>query len=158
VAPAIQKEVSGSVRLKNNRLAATPLIVVAAVAMLAGCGPSSTSARKEVPPARLEPVGGQESVVLTPLGASRIGLQTAAATSAGKQTIVPVGAVLYEANGQTAVYTQASPLVYTIKFITVATINGNQVVVGSGLTPGTVVVTQGAEELLGVQNGVGVET
>ncbi len=44
------------------------------------------------------------------------------------------------------------------RLITVATINGNQVVVSSGLAPGTVVVTQGGEELLGVQNGIGVET
>ena len=48
--------------------------------------------------------------------------------------------------------------VFTIRFVTVAVINGNQVVVSQGLAPGTVVVTQGAEELLGVQNGVGVET
>jgi hypothetical protein len=89
---------------------------------------------------------------------SRIGLQTAAATAAGKQTIVPDGALLYEANGQTVVYTQTTPLIYTMRSITVATINGNQVVVSQGLTPGTVVVTQGAQELLGVQNGVGVET
>ena len=98
------------------------------------------------------------SVVLTPLGVSRIGLQTAAATAAGKDTIVPQGALLYEPSGQTAVYTQTSPLTYTITFITVATINGDQVVVSNGLAPGTVVVTQGAEELFGVQNGVGVET
>lgn len=154
MAPAIQKEVSGSVRMKIRRPGATPFIVVAAVAMLAGCGPSSTSGGREVPPARL--VHG--SVVLTPLGLSRVGLQTATATAAGKQTIVPQGALLYEPNGQAAVYTKTSALVYTIKFITVATINGNSVVVSQGLAPGTVVVTQGAEELLGVQNGVGVET
>jgi hypothetical protein len=158
MAPAIQKEVSGSVRTKNGRLGATPFVVVAAIAMLAGCGPSSASGGKEQPPARLERVGSNLSVVLTPLGVQRVGLQTAAATSAGNQTIVPVGALLYEPNGQTAVYTQTSPLTYTIKFVTVATINGDQVVVSSGLAPGTVVVTQGGEELLGVQNGVGVET
>jgi hypothetical protein len=132
--------------------------VVAAVAMLAGCGPSSTSAGKEVPPAKVERIGSNLSVVLTPLGAQRVGLQTAAATVAGKQTIVPVQALLYEPNGQTAVYTKTGALDYTIQFITVAAINGNQVVVSSGLAPGTVVVTQGAEELLGVQNGIGIET
>lgn len=144
--------------MKIRRLGTTPFVVVAAVAILAGCGPSSASGSREVPSARVERVGGQPSVVLTPLGVARIGLETAAATAAGSQTIVPSGALLYEANGQTAVYTQRTPLIYTIKFITVATINGNSVVVSQGLAPGTVVVTQGAEELLGVQNGVGVET
>lgn len=144
--------------MRITKLGAAPLIVAAAVAVLAGCAPSTTSGGAQVPPARLAPVGGHESVVLTPLGVSRIGLQTAAATAAGTHTIVPEGALLYEANGQTAVFTQTTPLIYTITFITVATINGNQVVVSQGLTPGTVVVTQGAQELLGVQNGVGVET
>jgi hypothetical protein len=106
----------------------------------------------------MERVGSRLSVVLTPLGASRLGLQTAPASAAGTQTIVPYQALLYEPDGQTAVYTRTGALSFTIRFITVAAINGNQVVVSRGLAPGTVVVTQGAEELLGVQNGVGVET
>lgn len=145
-------------RTKNGRLGATLLIVAVATALLAGCGPSSTSGGREVPPARVERIGPNLSVVLTPLGLERVGLQTATATAAGKQTIVPVGALLYEANGQTAVYVKTGAFIYTIQFITVAGINGNSVVVSQGLAPGTVVVTQGAEELLGVQNGVGVET
>jgi hypothetical protein len=144
--------------MMNIRRGAAPIVAVATVAVLAGCGPSSTSGGREVPPARVERTGGNLSVVLTPLGAERVGLQTAAAKAAGKQTIVPVQALLYEPNGQTAVYTQTGAFAYTIQFVTVATINGNQVVVTHGLAPGTVVVTQGAEELLGVQNGVGVET
>ncbi|HTA09732.1 MAG TPA: hypothetical protein VK836_14530 [Streptosporangiaceae bacterium] len=106
----------------------------------------------------MEQVGGNLSVVLTPLGASRLGLRTAPATAVGTQTIVPVQALLYEPDGQTAVYTKTGTLSFTIQFITVAAINGTQVVVSQGLSAGTVVVTQGAEELLGVQNGVGVET
>ena len=145
-------------RMKITRLGATPLIAAAVAAMLAGCSPSTTSAGRQQPTAKVERVGGNLSVVLTPLGVQRVGVQTTAATSAGTQTVVPVGALLYEANGQTVVYTQTSPLIYTMRPISVATINGNQVVVSSGLAPGTVVVTQGAEELLGVQNGVGVET
>jgi hypothetical protein len=111
-----------------------------------------------VPPARMERVGPNLSVVLTPLGASRLGLQTASATVVGKRTVVPAGALLYEPNGRTAVYVKTGALSFTIQFVTVGVINGNEVVVSQGLSPGTVVVTQGAEELLGVQNGVGVET
>jgi hypothetical protein len=159
MAPVRKKEVSGSVRMKI-RPGATPFIVVAAMAMLAGCGPTTTSEGPAAPTARPAHVGAHGGVMLTPLGAARVGLQTAAATASatGKQTIVPAGALLYEADGQTVVYSQHSPLVFTIRFVTVAAINGNLVVLSSGLAPGTVVVTQGAEELLGVQNGVGVET
>jgi hypothetical protein len=145
-------------RTKNTRSGTTLLIVAAAIAMLAGCGPSAASGGREEPPARVEHIGPNLSIVLTPLGLERVGLKTATATAAGKQTVIPVGALLYEPNGQAAVYTKTGALIYTIQFITVATIDGNQVVVSHGLTPGTVVVTQGAEELLGVQNGVGVET
>jgi hypothetical protein len=106
----------------------------------------------------MEQVGPNHSVVLTPLGQSRLALLTASATAAGKDTTVPVGALLYEPNGQTAVYTKTGQFSYTIQFITVASIDGNDVVVSQGLAPGTVVVTQGGEELLGVQNGIGVET
>jgi hypothetical protein len=130
------------------------LVAVAAVAMLAGCGPSTTTGGGERAPAQF--VHG--SVVLTPLGLQRLALKTATATASGKQTIVPAGALLYESNGQTAVYTQTTPLIYTIQFITVATISGGVVFVSSGLAPGTVVVTAGSIELLGVQNGIGVET
>jgi hypothetical protein len=147
-------------RTKYTRPGATLLIMAAGMAMLAGCGPSSTSGGHEVPPARVERIGPNLSVVLTPLGLERVGLQTATATATAARnlTIVPVGALLYEPNGQTAVYVKTGALIYTLQLITVATINGNQVVVSNGLTPGTVVVTQGGEELLGVQNGIGVET
>jgi hypothetical protein len=134
------------------------IVAAAAMAMLAGCGPSSTGGGRQVPPARMEQVGPNLSVVLTPLGASRLGLQTASATVAGKRTTVSAQALLYEPNGQTAVYVKTGALSFTIQFITVAAINGNQVIVSHGLAPGAVVVTVGAEELLGVQNGVGVET
>jgi hypothetical protein len=146
------------VRTTYTRPGATLLITAAAMAMLAGCGPSSTSGGREVPPARVERIGPNLSVVLTPLGLERVGLQTATATAARKLTVVPVGALLYEPNGQTAVYVKTGALIYTLQLITVATIDGNQVVVSNGLAPGTVVVTQGGEELLGVQNGIGVET
>jgi len=102
------------------------------------------------------------SVVLTPTGARRIGVQTspvvAVKVSSSSMTVVPYAALLYEPDGSTAVYTSTAPLVYTRRLITVDHIAGNQVYVSQGLTPGMSVVTVGAEELLGVQNGVGVET
>ena len=54
-------------------------------------------------------------------------------------------------------YTVTGPLTYTLAAVSVASMQGSRVYL-TGLTPGTVVVTVGGEELLGVQDGVGVET
>jgi hypothetical protein len=55
------------------------------------------------------------------------------------------------------VYTVTGPLTYTLATVGVASMQGSRVYL-TGLAPGTQVVTVGGEELLGVQDGVGVET
>jgi hypothetical protein len=101
---------------------------------------------------------GALSVVLTPLGAQRVGVQTAPAATAGRgRTVVPYAALLYQPDGASVVYTVTGPLTYTLETVGVASMQGSRVYL-TGLTPGTLVVTVGGEELLGVQDGVGVET
>ena len=136
------------------------LLMAAVVAGLASCAPAVSSSAPQPPPARMEHIGSGDalSVVVTPLGARRIGIKTAAAVARGSLVVIPYGALLYEPNGQTAVYVKLSALVYTRRFVSVSGINGNSVLLTGGLRPGTEVVIQGGEELLGVQNGVGVET
>ena len=142
-----------------NRSVAGAVIAAAAVlAALTGCG--ATSAPAASPTARMAHTGphGALSVVLSPLGAQRVGVQTAAAATAGRgQAVVPYSALLYQPNGSSVVYTVTGPLTYTLAIVSVASMQGSQVYL-TGLTPGTVVVTVGGEELLGVQDGVGVET
>lgn len=142
------------------RVASALLISVFAIPALAGCGSGSPAPARQIPPARMERAGngGVLSVVLTPLGARRIGIQTAPAVARGKKILVPFQALLYEPDGRTVVYTRTGADTYTRQFITVAAISGDQVVVSQGLPAGAQVVTVGAEELLGVQNGVGVQT
>jgi hypothetical protein len=66
---------------------------------------------------------------------------------------------VYEPGGDPAVYVATGTLTYTRYLVPVTTITGNTVYVKAGsLPPNASVVTQGAEELLGVQNGVGEET
>jgi hypothetical protein len=135
------------------------LLIIIAAAALAGC--SSTSATPGPPPPAHVTVGhnGTVSVVLTPLGAQRTGLQTAVAARAGRggQAVVPYSAVLYQPDGSSVIYTVTGPLTYTLVPVAVASIQGNQVYL-MGLGPGTTVVAVGGEELLGVQDGVGVQT
>jgi hypothetical protein len=134
------------------------IVAAAALAALTGCG--SSSAPDQPPQARMASAGphGALSVVLTPLGAQRVGVQTAAVAAAGRgQTVIPYSALLYQPDGASVVYTVTGPLTYTLATVGVASMQGSQVYL-TGLAPGTVVVTVGGEELLGVQDGVGVET
>jgi multidrug efflux pump subunit AcrA (membrane-fusion protein) len=133
---------------------------VAATAGLAGCASSASSAAQSPTSALVAPPPtAAPNVVLTPLGAQRIGLETAPVSAGpGGAATFPYAALLYEPNGQTVVYVPTGTLTYTRHFVKVDAITGGQVTVTSGVTPGERVVTDGAEELLGVQNGVGEET
>jgi hypothetical protein len=71
--------------------------------------------------------------------------------------VVPYSALLYQPNGSSVIYTVTGPLTYTLVPVNVTGIQGDQVDL-TGLAPGTAVVTVGGEELLGVQDGVGVQT
>jgi hypothetical protein len=149
----------------------TPAIRRAALALmlagvgLAGCGSSATS--RITPPYQVEHIPGSSvtRIVLTPIGAQRIGIQTASAANPGKAAgkagataVIPYSAVVYDPNGNTSAFTNPSPLTYTEVPITVQTITGQTVYLTQGPSPGTHVVTVGAEELLGVQTGVLAQT
>ena len=137
------------------------LPAVIAVAALAGCqGTTSTTSSAGAQSARMERTGpnGALSVVLTRLGAQRAGIATAAAGTAGQgRAVVPDSALLYQPDGSSVIYTVTGPLTYTLATVGVASIQGSQVYL-TGVKPGTTVVTVGGEELLGVQDGVGVQT
>ena len=135
------------------------LLIIIAVAALAGCGRTATTA-SQPPPAHVRAGShGAVSVVLTPQGAQRAGIQTALAAHAGRggQAMVPYSALLYQGDGSSVIYVVTGPLTYTLVPVAVASIQGNEVYL-TGLAPGTAVVTVGGEELLGVQDGVGVQT
>ena len=148
-----------SFRLSFRRSVALPVVI--AVAALAGCrGTASADAGGPPPPARMERTGpnGALSVVLTRLGAQRTGIQTAVAgTAAQGRAVVPDSALLYQPDGSSVIYAVTGPLTYTLATVGVASIQGSQVYL-TGLKPGTTVVSVGGEELLGVQDGVGVQT
>jgi hypothetical protein len=136
------------------------LAVAVLTAAVAGCSTASSTAT--LPPTwKLVHVRGssQPGIMLTPLGAERIGLETAPVTVAGNgEATFPYAALLYEPDGRAAVYVATGSLTFMRAFVTIKTITGSAVTVTSGVTPGHRVATDGAEELLGVQNGVGEET
>ena len=142
-----------------HRFSRNAALIIIAVAALAGCNRTSVAAGPPPPAHVTAGPHGAVSVVLTPLAAQRVGIQTAVAVSAsrGSQAAVPYSALLYQPNGDSAIYAVSGPLTYTLMPVAVARILGNQVYL-TGLHPGTTVVTVGGEELLGVQDGIGVQT
>jgi hypothetical protein len=143
----------------TGRAALACAAAAALAATAAGCS-SSGSTASPPPTAQLERTSHGLSVVLTPLGAQRIALRTGRATAApGGQVAVPYDALVYEPAGEPAVYVATGALTYTRYLVPVTVIAGQTVYLKPGGVPaGATVVTQGAEELLGVQNGVGEET
>jgi hypothetical protein len=145
----------------NRKLTARCAAIAGTAGLLLAAGCSSTPATPRHPTARMAQIGHSAvpSVVLTPLGAARIGVLIRPVKTRGAETVIPYSALLYEPDGSTAVYVNTGPLTYTRYLVTVDNISGNLAYVKPGQLPaGAKVVTQGAEELLGVQNGVGVET
>ncbi len=146
-------------RHMTGRAALACAAAAALATTAAGCS-SSGSTASPPPTAQLERTSHGLSVVLTPLGAQRIALRTGHATAApGGQVAVPYDALVYEPAGEPAVYVATGALTYTRYLVPVTVIAGQTVYLKPGSVPaGATVVTQGAEELLGVQNGVGEET
>jgi hypothetical protein len=107
-------------------------------------------------------VEGSEDVsrlTLTAKAVQRLGIQTtpiSQTTIAGKRgKVVPYGAVLYDADGNTFVYVSSAPNTYLREPITVDFIQGDRAVLTAGPAAGTAIVTVGAAELYGTETGVG---
>ena len=149
-------------RNSSKRRAALLALAAGAIAAagVAGCAPSSSSSDQPAPPtASLQTTPGSSvpSVVLTPLGKQRIGLQTAPVGNAGGRATFPYSALLYEPDGTAAVYVPTGQLTFLRHFVKVAAIDGSTVVVTSGVAPGQSVVTVGAAGQDGGQESVGGE-
>jgi hypothetical protein len=110
----------------------------------------------------LERVSGSDfaRVILTPRAAERLGIETEPVRTVpvpGTQSAetIPYAALLYGSSGETWTYTNPSPLIFVRSRVTVERIDGAVAVLSDGPAPGTAVVTVGAAELLGAEDGVG---
>jgi hypothetical protein len=100
--------------------------------------------------------GGQSKVILIEEAAKRLGIETAEVgpLPAGLES-VPYSAVIYDAEGQSWVFTTGEALSYVKAPITIDRIEGDTAILAAGPPVGTAVVSQGAEELFGVEDGIG---
>jgi hypothetical protein len=122
-------------------------------------------------PLTVEPVEGSDlhRVTLSARASERLGIETAVlggggaaeadgrlASTAGRRggrTVVPYSAVLYDAHGETWVYTSPEPLTFVRERVSVELIDGNRVVLANGPPAGTTIVTVGGAELLAAELG-----
>jgi hypothetical protein len=140
--------------------------VLAVMVALIACGQEHTGTgakSEEDDPARVVRVEGTDvkAITLTARAADRLGIKTESVrevTAPGGTTplkVVPVSALIYDKNGEVWVYTATQSRSYVRQRVSVARIDGNVAVLGSGPALGTAVVTVGAPELLGSELGVG---
>jgi len=134
------------------------ITLTAAGLMLTACNRQAQEAPVEkVHPATVEhlsqtgPVASR--ITLTDEAAKKLDVQTMKVAdtdvSGTKHMTIPYAAVLYDVNGKTWTYTNATPLVYERQSITVDSIKGDNVTLKDALPAGSTVVTVGATELYG---------
>ena len=136
------------------------LVGVAFFALLAAaCAPSSSGPAATEPPVVVEENAetGLKRLSLSALAAQRLGIATAAVTSApdGGGLAVPYDAILYDEHGETWTYTSPEERVFVRAPIVVETIADGVAVLSDGPPVGTSVVTVGTAFLWGVESGVG---
>ena len=134
----------------------TALSALAALALLSGCSKVHEGRAEGEKAARVEKIGDTSRVVLIEQAAKRLGIETGPVVplDAGHET-VPYSAIIYDAEGHSWVFTTSGPLSYVKAPITIDHIDGDRAVLTAGPPVGTQVVTQGAEELFGVEDGIG---
>jgi hypothetical protein len=144
-----------AVRAKAATMPTTLVAVLGLVVLLSGCGssPSEPNARTGSH-AKVVHQGKTTTVVLTPTAERRIALKTGVAAHKGRHITVPYASILYDPNGQAIAYTNPTPNHYVRTDVVVKRFKGNTAILKSGPPSGTRVVTQGSDEILGVDEGV----
>ncbi len=144
-------------RRSTRRIAA--LSALAALALpLSGCAKVKEEEGEAEKAATVEKIGdtGQNKVILLEEAAKRLGIETTAVSELdARHEAVPYSAVIYDAEGHSWVFTTSEELNYVKAPITIDRIDGDRAILTEGPPPGTEVVTQGAEELFGVEDGIG---
>jgi hypothetical protein len=142
---------------RQLRAACAGLVLIAAGVSLSACGGASTGYDYDTAshhePAKLEPIKGTDvqRVIFDAEAAKRVGLQTAPIRQNGEEKIMPYGAVIYDAEGNSYAYTAPEPLTFVRKDIEIDRVDGDSVVLSAGPPAGTKVVTVGTAEVYGTE-------
>jgi hypothetical protein len=138
--------------------------VVAVVAWsitVGGCKPNKVKASESHKPAHVEAIEGSplHRVTLTSRASERLDIKLTQVQDmmigGATRKVVPYASVLYDAQGDTWVYTSPEPLVFVRHHIVVDYISGDRAVLSGGPPSGTKIVTVGAVELFGAEFEIG---
>jgi hypothetical protein len=132
------------------------LALAVAGAGLTGCKEVEEPSTAGYEPAKVQPIGTGDAkrVIFTAEGARRVGLRTAPLVRSKDGSAVPYEALIYDGAGAAYVYTATATRTYERAPVTVARIEGDRVLLSRGPPPGTRVVTVGASEVYGAENGI----
>ncbi len=132
------------------------LALLAALAAGAlGCG-GSEPGPTPAPAARVVGAGARR-VVLSAEAERRLGITTALVRRADRgnaRAVIPFAALLYDAHGRAFTLVASRGRGFARRRVGVTAIDGGRVTLSRGPHPGARVVTTGANELLGAQQGV----
>jgi len=140
-------------RINVRLLPAALLLGVSAVA----CRSAPAEEAAAAGAARVESVKGSETsrVTVTKVAARNIDIQTASVTSVGGTSQIPFSALLYDPDGKAWTFVNEEGLTYMRQPLAVNHIDGGVVYLDEGPDVGSEVVTVGAPELYGAEQGVG---
>lgn len=142
-----------------RRLPLAAAVCAALVFSLPACAqPSVTPASAAEAPAKVEKnaTTGIAKLTLTQRGIDRLELKTEpVAAGTGTDVLLPYGALMYDANGKTWVYTNPAPRVYERQSVSVTKVEAGVVTSSAGPAVGTQVVSVGAAELFGAEFNTG---
>ncbi len=143
----------------QRRLPLAAAVCAALVFSLPACAaPAAAPAAVGEAPAKVEKnaATGIAKLTLTQRGVDRLELKTGPVTAGpGKNVLLPYGALMYDANGKTWVYTNPEDRVFQRQAVTVAKVESGVVTATAGPPAGTRVVTVGAAELFGAEFNTG---
>jgi hypothetical protein len=129
-------------------------VVAAAIVFLQGEEPTGVA---HAEPAVLgdDDGSGVRRVTMTRHAAERLGVETALVAGAGRGTVVPYAALIYDPDGKTWVYTSPRPLEFLRAPVEVSRIEGTLAYLSTGPAAGTSVVTRAGSEVYGTEFEVG---
>lgn len=145
-----------------NKQWLTLVLIIAGVQLSACTEPKSKPVKIE--PAHVEDIEGSElrRITLSTKAMERLDIKTDQVseklTKHSPKTmrmVVPYGAVIYDPQGGTWVYTSPEPQIFVRHSIDVDYIEEDTVVLNEGPPVGTVVATVGVAELYGTETGMG---
>ena len=149
----------GSAAMHRARSYGIASLFMAAALGLAGCQTSASGSEAEdaiaaAASVEVDAAGGPAKLTLTPEALERLRLETTPVQGSAGALVVPYAAVIYDADGATWTFVELEPGVFQRQAITMASVDGDTVVLSAGPPPGTAVVTVAAAELVGVEAGI----